>query len=247
MNALAAEMEELQPCRAAVALGVVREAELRAAAGSGSSRGIRSGGSESDAPLAVAASLVAAEGVSLSSRLLSQLAYLQAGSTAAAGADAEIVEGGLGWVDKLSCEAAAAALFATWYWAQPQQTAGHPPQGAAAAGPLPPVPAGVGLLGLALYHQARQGSTLSASQGRTNKPTLDSLVLDLALMAAAGAGSWEEGKERKEGEGRWLHGDVGCPAVASMAEQTPRGTGRLCVEQQRNRKIGLWNSKGTGR
>jgi hypothetical protein len=84
------------------------------------------------------------------------------------------------WVDRLSHEAAAAALFSTWYWSQPAAAAARP-AGTSTAITLPAA-SSVGALGLQLYHAARVG-----------KPSLGSLLLDLALLAAAAAGDWDEG------------------------------------------------------
>ena len=168
--------EELQPCRAAVILGMVDEEKLAEAGGSSGSRQ----GSQAECGEGAAASVKCAATV----QLVAQLCLLQLGDTSSSD-DIGEVEAAVDWVARLSPnilspEAAAATLFAVWCFQQQKRTI------------TSQVAAGV--LGLSLYHAARKGDTLSAGSGWTAKPSLDSLVLDLALVAAAGAGKWEEGE-----------------------------------------------------
>jgi hypothetical protein len=185
LSAIAKDQEELQPCRAAVLLGVVREEQLMGAGGSSS-------GSKHNSREASVTGNLAAEAVADiygSLKLMAQLCLAQLGDTLSS-TDVLEVQAAVDWVGRLSPEtltpeAAAAVLFAVWYLQQQQQEEGDAPR-------ISPVAAGV--IGLALYHAARKGSALSAAVGWTAKPSLDSLVLDLALAAAVGAGQWEEGE-----------------------------------------------------
>ena len=153
--------------------------------------------------------------------LLAQLCYRQLrkaaseedGIAAGAGAVSSSIAGSLGWVAELSKDTASAALFASWFWSRSAAADAGPaaaflavgisesglpggnaaeagfssaeaPGFAAAALQLPiPDAAAVGVLCLELYHTSRQG-----------KPSLESLLLDLALLSAAAAGEWNEGK-----------------------------------------------------
>jgi hypothetical protein len=93
--------------------------------------------------------------------------------------DAEELNGAVSaWVDRLSHEAAAAALFSTWYWSTPAAAAAV----TGGAGMQLPSSSFIGVLGLSLYAAARDG-----------KPSLSSLLLDLGLTAAAGACDWDRG------------------------------------------------------
>jgi hypothetical protein len=181
MSALARDHEELQPCRAAVLLGVVGEDQLMGAGGSNS--GARRSGDGSITGNVAAEAVADIDG---SLKLMAQLCLAQLGDTLSS-TDVLEVQAAVDWVGRLSPhtltpEAAAAVLFAVWYLQQQQQ------QGTPAISPV-----AAGVIGLALYHAARKGSTLSVSAGWTAKPSLDSLVLDLALAAAVRAGQWEEG------------------------------------------------------
>jgi hypothetical protein len=186
LSAIAKDQEELQPCRAAVLLGVVREEQLMGAGGS--SIGSKYNSREASVTGNVNAEAVADVDGSL--KLMAQLCLAQLGETLSS-TDVLEVQAAVDWVGRLSPEiltpeAAAAVLFAVWYLQQQQQ------QEEGDAPHISPVAAGV--IGLALYHAARKGSALSAAVGWTAKPSLDSLVLDLALAAAVGAEQWEEGK-----------------------------------------------------
>jgi hypothetical protein len=181
ITAVVLDHEELQPCRAAVLLGVVREEQIMGAGGSSSSGGGRRSPGET-----TMVGEVDAAGLAGTMSVISQLCLAQLGN-ASSSIEVEEVENATDWVarhspEALSPEAAAAALFAVWYRQQQQQ------------GPPAISPVAAGILGLALYHAARKGSTLSAAAGWTAKPSLDSLVLDLALAEAVGAEQWEEGK-----------------------------------------------------
>ena len=156
--------------------------------------------------------------IAVRSFLLAQMCYLQLskaaleeGDSAAGGVAVPSIAGSLGWVAELSKETASAALFASWFWSQSaaadagpaasflaavlsplESLSGNAPKAAslssagfaAAAWQLSiPDGAAVGVLGLELYHASRQG-----------KPSLESLLLDLALLSAAAAGDWNEGK-----------------------------------------------------
>jgi hypothetical protein len=163
LNALAQQHPELQPCTAAAELGLVSaDGSLAAGADSYSI--------DSTAPSADTLQ---------ASRLIAELCYsqlLQQDSV-----DVGFLRDAVSvWVDKLSHEAAAAALFSTWYWSQPDAAATQS-AGVSAAIKLP-VASSLGALGLQLYHAARVG-----------KPSLGSLLLDLALLAAAAAADWDEG------------------------------------------------------
>ena len=183
VTAVVRDREELQPCRAAVLLGVVHADQLlKVAESSSSSHQLARGGKQGEAT-AKSDCLAAVE-------VIGKLVMGCLGG-AAGSLDAEKVEEAVGWVDRsvtlkvLSPEAAAAALFAVWYCQQQQQQ--H--------GPIRASSVAAAVLGLSLYHATRKRPTLSASSGWTAKPSLDSLVLDLALVAAAGTGRWQEGRE----------------------------------------------------
>jgi hypothetical protein len=191
ITAVVKDHEELQPCRAAVLLGVVREEQLMGAGGSSSSGGNGgSGGSRRSPGEGDMVGEVNAAGLAGTLALISQLCLSQLGNASSSN-EVEEVEDATDWVARyspelLSPEAAAAALFAVWYGQQQQQQEeGFP----AIFSPL-----AAGVMGLSLYHAARKGSTLSAAAGWTAKPSLDSVVLDLAPAAAVGAEQWEEGK-----------------------------------------------------
>ena len=182
ISAMAKGREELQPCRAAVVLGLVMEDQLIAAGGSSSSSssGSKHGWDEiADVPRSSAAEMKECLD---SVNIIARLCYGQLRSDIRSrGGDIAEVEEAVDWVAQLTPEGAAAALFATQYSSQ---------QDGSSVSLL-----AAGVLGLSLYHAARKGDTLSAASGWTAKPSLDSLVLDLALVAAAGAGQWEEGKQ----------------------------------------------------
>jgi hypothetical protein len=164
VNALAQKHPELQPAAAAVAFGQVSAEDVTAAGADSISSG----------SAAVSANAVQA------SQLIAQLCYMQLSQHGSTIADVEELSGAVSsWVDKLSHEAAAAALFSTWYWSQPTATAGS--AGTAPAIQLPAA-SSIGVLGLSLYAAARDG-----------KPSLSSLLLDLALTAAADARDWDRG------------------------------------------------------
>ena len=174
--------EELQPCRAAVLLGVVNPDQLLKVADSSSSSHQLARVEEQEKATAEQTSECLASTEMIAKLVIGCL------PVAAGSLDIEKVEEAVGWVDRsvtskvLSPEAAAAALFAVWYSQQQQ----HSVRGGSVA---------AGVLGLSLYHAARKGDTLSAAAGWTSKPSLDSLVLDLALEAAAGARRWQEGRQ----------------------------------------------------
>jgi hypothetical protein len=185
ITAVAKDHEELQPCQAAVLLGVVTAEQMMGAGGSSSSgSGRRSPGERN------LVEEVDEAGLAGTLSVIAQLCLVQLGD-ASSSTEVEEVGNATDWVaryspEALSPEGAAAALFAVWNGQQQQQ------QQQQDSPAISPVAAGV--LGLALYHAARKGSTLSAAAGWTAKPSLDSLVLDLALAAAGEAGQWEEGK-----------------------------------------------------
>jgi hypothetical protein len=186
MTAIARDREELQPCRAAVFLEVVQEQELvEAAANISTSSSSHRGRQANHASAELGTSPASVSDCVNTLRLVAQLCIRQLGG-ACSSSDVAEVEEAVDWVatlspDILSPPAAGAALFAVWYGQQEQEKA-----------LISPVAAGV--LGLSLYHAARKGSMLSAAGGWTAKPSMDSLVLDLALAAAAGAEQWDEGK-----------------------------------------------------
>ena len=207
VNAVAQSEGLLQPSVAAVLLGEVTEQQLAAAAASSTSSST-TGSTRAAAAVAVGAmggaagggkTAVGAKGVDAcraASRFLADLCYVQLGCTADVGADAEAAESGMDWAYSLSNPAAAAALFATWYWSQPSRAmeasaaagvaaAGQKPPPPRHSSPVPPSLAACGMLGEVLYSTARQGLA--------EKPGLDSCLLDLALMAAAAAGDWDKG------------------------------------------------------
>jgi hypothetical protein len=167
LNTLARQHPELQPSAAAAALGLASADDLESA------------GADS----VIGSSAAQLADLLQASKLIAQLCYVQLLQHGNAEAEAS-KDAVSAWVDKLSHEAAAAALFSTWYWSQQE------PAAAAAAGPLAdkvaalqlPAASSVGALGLQLYHAARVG-----------KPSLGSLLLDLALTAAAAAADWDEG------------------------------------------------------
>jgi hypothetical protein len=167
LNALAKQHPELQPSAAAAVLGLASAEDLESA------------GADS----VVGSSAAQRAELLQASKLIAQLCYvrlLQHGN-----AEAEALRDAVSvWVDKLSREAAAAALFSTWYWSQQDSATAAT---AATAGQFADKVAAmdasyVGALGLQLYRTARVG-----------KPSLGSLLLDLALAAAAAAADWEQG------------------------------------------------------
>jgi hypothetical protein len=167
VNALAQQHPELQPAAAAVALSLVSAEELTAA------------GADSISNDSAATSAVAVQ----ASQLIAQLCYMQLPQQGSNSSDVEELTDSVSiWVDKLSHEAAAAALFSSWYWSQPAAAAAA----AGSAGPAPaiqlPAASSIGVLGLSLYIAARHG-----------KPSLSSLLLDLALTAATDARDWDRG------------------------------------------------------
>lgn len=105
------------------------------------------------------------QAVEQASKLVAQLCYQQLPSSSSVDPD-ECFSTVAEWVSQLSHQAAAAALFAAWQWAQPGNAC-HTMRMSQQA---------VGILCLELYHAARSG-----------KPTLDSLLLDIGLAAAAAA------------------------------------------------------------
>jgi hypothetical protein len=112
------------------------------------------------------------------SQIIAQLCYMQLPLQGVADVE-ELSDTVSVWVDKLSHAAAAAALFSTWYWSQTTNATG----GVATAQTLQlPAASSIGVLGLSLYAAAPAG-----------KPTLSSLLLDLALNAAADARDWDRG------------------------------------------------------
>jgi hypothetical protein len=114
------------------------------------------------------------------SQLIARLCYMQLPQQQQGDASAEELSDVVNnWVDRLSHDAAAAALFSTWYWSTPAAAA------AAVKGVLGvhlPSASSIGVLGLSLYAAARDG-----------RPSLSSLLLDLGLTAAAGARDWDRG------------------------------------------------------
>jgi hypothetical protein len=164
VTALAQQQLELQPAAAAVAFGLVSAEDLTAA------------GADSIYSDSAATSADAIR----ASQLIAQLCCMQLPQQGVADLE-ELSDTVSIWVDKLSHGAAAAALFSTWYWSQPTA--------AAAAGSVAtpqtlqlPAASSIGVLGLSLYAAARDG-----------KPSLSSLLLDLALVAAADARDWDRG------------------------------------------------------
>lgn len=101
------------------------------------------------------------------------------------------------WTTQLSAPAAAAALFAAWHWADTAATAEPAGEGqgehqtvAKLQLQAPPPPA-VAMLCLALYSRVHEAA---------GRPSVDSLVPDLGLIAAAGvaqAGSWEDAADQQ--------------------------------------------------
>jgi hypothetical protein len=185
ITAIVRDREELQPCRAAVMLTLVQEQQLVEAAANISTSSSSRGRQVSHAGAQVVTSQASAADCTEALRLVAEMCIVQLGGSSSSNDVAEVEEA-VDWVgtlspDILSPPAAGAALFAVWYGQQEQEKA-----------LISPVAAGV--LGLSLYHAARKGSTLSATAGWTAKPSLDSLVLDLALAAAEGAEQWDEGK-----------------------------------------------------
>ena len=219
MKALAASREELQPCSAAVLLGVVQHDDLAKHALGGSSSSSRGGG-KADIHSAPGAEGAMEEGdqgetgkergeVRQASMLLVHLCCSQVPLD---GDEDSVQDAANLFVPGLSPAAAAATMFAVcnWYWSFASVPAASsftptPPPAAVAAvhagadtgplsGPLlPSSPKAVGLLGLELYHAARS-HTLSAGEGWTTKPRLDSLVFDLALIAAMYSADWHAGE-----------------------------------------------------
>jgi hypothetical protein len=213
VNALAQSEPLLKPSVAAVLLGEVTGQQLVAAAGAGSTSsstattaraaaapvGLHGNISEASDTTGAAAGQSEAAAVSrcrLASKVLADFCYVQLGCTADTGAEADTAESAMDWAYALSKDAAAAALFASWYWAQPSRSveAAAEAEAAGGEGPPPPLhvappvlpsPAACGLLGEALYSAARQGVS--------EKPGLDSCLLDLALMAAAAAEDMDRG------------------------------------------------------
>jgi hypothetical protein len=168
VNALAQQHPDIQPAAASVGFGVVSATDL-AASGADS---ITTDGTAINTDCVLA------------SQLVTQLCYMQLPQQGRAAADVEELSAVSVWVDKLSHEAAAAALFSKWYWSQPAAAAaaGDSDAGTAAAKQFPAA-SSLGVLGLSLYAAARDG-----------KPSLGSLLLlDLALTAAAAAGDWDRG------------------------------------------------------
>jgi hypothetical protein len=164
VNALTQQRYDLQPAAAAVAFGVVSAEDVTAAGADSISSG--SAANTADAVRV--------------SRLIAQLCYMQLPQQSSTTADGEELKDAVSvWVDKLSHEAAAAALFSTWYWSQPAAAAGG---AQTVQAPQLPAASSVGVLGLSLYAAARAG-----------KPSLSSLLLDLALMTAADARDWDRG------------------------------------------------------
>ena len=208
VNAIAQGEPLLQPSVAVVLLGEVTEQQLMAAAASGASsstaatttRATADAGALEGAGRATAGlPAVKAEEVKAcrsASKLLADLCYVQLGCTAEVGADVETAKSLIAWAYSLSSSAAAAALFATWYWSRPGRAmAGAVAKAVAAARegsvprpPCPPSPAAWGMLGEVLYTTARQGLA--------EKPDLESCLLDLALMAAAAARDWDRGRQQ---------------------------------------------------
>lgn len=168
INSLASDAPELQPAAAAVALGLVTEAQLAAISADSRHRtaaGVGQQGNDSSHQQAV----------KVVTKLIARLCYKQlfTATTTSGSIDADELARSLeGWVPRLSLEGAAAALFAAWYWAQPT------------AAPAANVhQTAVGVLCLELYQASRAG-----------KPSLDTLLLDIGLAAAADAQQWAKGK-----------------------------------------------------
>jgi hypothetical protein len=186
LSAIARDHEELQPCRAGVLLRVVTDKQLVGPGGSSSgTRVIREG--------SYTGNLATKADIDGSRKLMARLCFSPLGDTLSS-MDVTEVQAAVDWVGRFlpetfTSEAAAAVLFAVWYSQQQQQQQQQEDGDALAVSPV-----AAGVMGLALYHAARKGSTLSAAAGWTAKPSLDSLVLDLALAAAVGAEQWEEGK-----------------------------------------------------
>lgn len=170
LDAVAVCHPELQPAEAAAALGLVGTA------------GVAPGSSQQQQQQHVPPTDAVHP-----SHTVAQLCYhLMPQELTAAG---EARDAAAGWVSQLSPEAAAAALFAAWYWAQPTATV------AGAAGQNCPAhsPAAMSGLWSCLYARVRD----------SGRPSVESLLPDLGLIAAAAAAqacSGEAGDDSADGQ-----------------------------------------------
>jgi ABC-type transporter Mla MlaB component len=187
LNAVAVCHPELQPAEAAAALGLV---EATGAAPSRSQQQKKQSQQQQAMPAVAAVH---------PSHVVAQLCFQMTpqGGTAAG----EVRDAAAVWVSQLSPEAAAAALFATWFWAQQEAAmAGSARQD----GPGHST-ADLSGLWLCLYARVRE----------SGRPSVESLLPDLGLIAAAAlaqtlaAGSSDSGQQevQEEQELAWKEGE----------------------------------------
>jgi len=177
LDAIAVCHPELQPAAAAAALGVTQQHGTPGMAGSPQQQQQLQQEQERPADGVADATLVVAQ---LCYRLL-LLPEDKPGSH---------TQGATAWVAELSVSAAAAALFAVWYWAEPgiaraQGNAGDMPESAAV----------VQLCG-ALYSRVREAG----------RPSADSLIFDLGLIAVAAAAAQAGPEEDVMEDEAWREG-----------------------------------------
>jgi hypothetical protein len=187
----------LQPPAAAVALGLVQQAQLDAAAAAvaGSSPQHASHDNAHAGVDAVSNTATVIAGTQLVANICQQLCH----PAAAADVDADSADFDSSWVRRLSSPAAAVALFSCWAWQQQQQ---QQLLGASSSADLL----------LQLYHASRPAGA--------SKPRLSGLLLDLGLAAAGRAAGWQEGEE--PGLVKGLQHHMCRPALQQQLACSPR-------------------------